>query len=81
MKHYCNTDNPQRPCCWAAREKEFAILNKMDDARIAKYGSTSCLNCGREYKIINTDEVHCNGAAPLVDDHRCKDISDTQMWA
>ncbi len=22
-KHVCDTDNPQRPCCWVARRKEL----------------------------------------------------------
>jgi hypothetical protein len=24
--HKCDTDSPQRPCCWAARNAEFAAM-------------------------------------------------------
>ena len=25
-KHVCDTDSPQRPCCWAARAAELAAM-------------------------------------------------------
>ena len=28
--HRCDTDNPQRPCCWAARNRELAEMRARD---------------------------------------------------
>ena len=50
-RHVCNTDDPQHPCCWAARNAEFATLKANDDARRAKYGAMSCKDCGKIYRV------------------------------
>ena len=34
-KHICNTDSPQRQCCWDKRKAEFAVLAARDAARLA----------------------------------------------
>lgn len=38
-KHICDTEDPQRPCCWVARRTELDRLQKMDDARIASFAN------------------------------------------
>ncbi len=35
--HRCDTDNPTRPCCWAARNAEFAEMRAREKSgEIAK---------------------------------------------
>jgi len=71
--HYCDTYNPTRPCCWAARSAELAVLAAAGEARKAKYGRTSCPDCGKVYRV--TDGV--------VEDHAavCKPLTDSQIWS
>lgn len=52
-RHFCNTEDPQRPCCWAARNAEFAVLKANDDARRAKFGALSCKECGTVYRVVD----------------------------
>ena len=65
-KHFCNTDDPQRPCCWAARKAEFDVLKNNDAARVAKYGTLSCKDCGVIYRVVD-------GAC---EDHVCKPLAE-----
>lgn len=65
-KHFCNTDDPQRPCCWAARKAEFDILKNNDAARMTKYGSLSCKDCGKIYRVVGG----------IVDDHICTPLAE-----
>lgn len=65
-KHWCNTDDPQRPCCWAARKAEFDVLKNNDAVRKAKYGSLSCGECGKIYRIVDG----------VCEDHVCPPLSE-----
>lgn len=71
-KHRCDTESPSRPCCWAARNAELAVLRAADAARIAKYGSSCCPKCSRVYKVVDG----------VVEDHEpnCKPLTDEQIW-
>jgi formylmethanofuran dehydrogenase subunit E len=72
-QHRCDTDNPTRPCCWAARKAELDEMRKADEARRAKYGSSRCPKCHEVYRV--TDGV--------VEDHErvCTGVlSDEQIW-
>ena len=70
--HRCDTESPQRPCCWAARGRELDALKAMDTARRAKYGSLSCKACGKVYAVEDG----------VVEDHEtvCVPITDSQLW-
>ena len=65
-RHFCNTDDPQRSCCWAARKAEFDILKNNDAARIAKYSALSCKDCGKIYRVISG----------IVEDHTCTPLAE-----
>jgi len=70
-KHYCNTDHPQRPCCWAARKTELTLAQADDDARKATYGASSCAACGRIYSVRDgVVEDHAAVCQPLTNDQR-----------
>lgn len=71
--HRCNTEHPERPCCWAARKREFAALEAADDARIAKYGSLACPKCGAIYGVTHgVVEDHDAVCRPLTDAERMR---------
>jgi len=65
-QHICDTEDPQRPCCWAARSAEFDILKNNDSARIAKYGALSCKDCGKIYRVVEG----------VVEDHTCAPLAE-----
>lgn len=52
-QHRCDTDNPSRPCCWAARKAEFATLEAANVARVAAHGSIGCDACGQIYSVVD----------------------------
>lgn len=64
--HYCNTESPSRPCCWAARKAEFGGMLAADAARTAKYGRSSCKGCGQVYAVVDG----------VCEDHVCQGISE-----
>jgi hypothetical protein len=69
-KHWCDSDNPTRPCCWAVREREI----RTDDLTAAafraaieqRYGRTQCSDCLRSYEADATEY----GIVAL--DHSCR---------
>ena len=65
-RHFCNTEDPQRPCCWAARKAEFDLLKANDDARRVKYGALSCTECGAIYRAANG----------IAEDHACTPLAE-----
>ena len=70
-RHFCDTEDPQLPCCWAARNAEFAVLKANDDARRARYGALSCKDCGAIYRVV----------AGAVEDHVCKPLAERGLAA
>ena len=72
--HHCDTDNPTRPCCWQARDAEFAILKANDDARLAKYGSLRCPACHKTYRVTDGVVEDHSGMRPPSPSARPNDV-------
>ena len=72
-KHFCDTTNPSRSCCWATRRAEFGNLEELAALRIARYGSEFCRQCGQGYGV--------DRLTMTVADHDCPLLSDAQRWA
>lgn len=55
--HRCDTDNPTRSCCWAARNAELAeqqaAYEAANSVRIAAHGATRCPECLQLYDVTS----------------------------
>lgn len=67
-QHYCDTNHPQRPCCWAARKAELDELDRRQQemrARQAAGEMVPCVDCGAPV-LIGT-ERRCGECIDRID--------------